>query len=369
METKMELTKVWEADVIGCYSQDSHLNAMKRIFKYLRANHNLGLWLSRESYFDLEAYSGCDYAMAKPDMKSQLVVISFWMQINFMAMQETNHRGYLYTELNIVVACLQVVVDNLLVKKVSSGGGKKVSASQREGMALLEGVSLRPKEQRNKSEKSRLRCLKAQKKRMAQVQEAARFYTEEDWETIRVKLEANADLVKEIVGEDVSETNYAQRIVGLWLMDIEKESRKRTCVEFQQNLQEAKSSQGSMFLILKKDCRRTDLQSLALRRMLKSLHGEKSGRDMNHLQMKLQCSSIPQGPAPTKIVKWQIIKTGKRGAYQIIREDNTDVEAHNEDIQRNLKFTSKDQVRGGLLGIIINRLKSGSYRVKSGRHS
>ncbi|GJR99268.1 hypothetical protein Tco_0315777 [Tanacetum coccineum] len=44
------------------------------------------------------------------------------------------------------------------------------------------------------------------------------------------------------------------------------------------------------------------------------------------------------------------------------------VEAHNEDTQRNLKFTSEDQVRGGLLGIIVNRLKSGSYRVKSGRH-
>ncbi|GJZ03693.1 hypothetical protein Tco_0536968 [Tanacetum coccineum] len=43
-------------------------------------------------------------------------------------------------------------------------------------------------------------------------------------------------------------------------------------------------------------------------------------------------------------------------------------EDHNEGIQRNLKFTSEDQVRGGLLGIIVNRLKSGSYRVKSGRH-
>ncbi|GJR50399.1 hypothetical protein Tco_1400920 [Tanacetum coccineum] len=45
------------------------------------------------------------------------------------------------------------------------------------------------------------------------------------------------------------------------------------------------------------------------------------------------------------------------------------MEAHNEDTQRNLKFTSEDQVRGGLLGIIVNRLRSGSYRVKSGRHS
>ncbi|GKD01376.1 hypothetical protein Tco_1171650 [Tanacetum coccineum] len=151
---------------------------------------------------------------------------------------------------------------------------------------------------------------------------------------------------------------------------------------------------------------------------------------------EFQIGSITQGSAPpAKIIKWQILKTGKKGAYQIIREDHTDVvyvnfpgllndltrydlkelyrlmmlkygdsrleeeykrvlwgdlktmfdppstedaiwslthqqkEAHNEDTQRNLKFTSEDQVRGGLLGIIINRLKSGSYRVKSGRHS
>ncbi|GJY92357.1 hypothetical protein Tco_0508139 [Tanacetum coccineum] len=32
-----------------------------------------------------------------------------------------------------------------------------------------------------------------------------------------------------------------------------------------------------------------------------------------------------------------------------------------EGIQRNLKFTSEDQVRGGLLGNIVNRLKSVSY--------
>ncbi|GKB01483.1 hypothetical protein Tco_0829527 [Tanacetum coccineum] len=202
---------------------------------------------------------------------------------------------------------------------------------------------------------------------------------------------------------------------------------------------------------------------------------------------EFQMGSIPQGSAPAKIVKWQFLKTDKKGAYQIIREDHTDVvyvnfpgllndltrddlkelyklmmlkygdsrpeeeyervlwgdlktmfdppstedvvwslthqqkvldwryfhscavhclsleaahiymltevkyplpsricqdilekrlirdrkdeEAHNEDTQRNLKFTSEDQVRGGLLGIIVNRLKSGSYRVRSGGHN
>ncbi|GJT49054.1 hypothetical protein Tco_0975211 [Tanacetum coccineum] len=40
---------------------------------------------------------------------------------------------------------------------------------------------------------------------------------------------------------------------------------------------------------------------------------------------EFQMGSIPQGSAPAKMVKWQIFKIGKKGAYQIIREDHTDV--------------------------------------------
>ncbi|GJR08248.1 putative ribonuclease H-like domain-containing protein [Tanacetum coccineum] len=39
----------------------SHLNAVKRIFKYLKGKPNLGLWYPRESPFDLEAFSDSDY--------------------------------------------------------------------------------------------------------------------------------------------------------------------------------------------------------------------------------------------------------------------------------------------------------------------
>ncbi|GJW17622.1 ribonuclease H-like domain-containing protein [Tanacetum coccineum] len=38
----------------------SHLNAVKRIFKYLKGKPNLGLWYPRESPFDLEAFSDSD---------------------------------------------------------------------------------------------------------------------------------------------------------------------------------------------------------------------------------------------------------------------------------------------------------------------
>ncbi|GJX04824.1 putative ribonuclease H-like domain-containing protein [Tanacetum coccineum] len=50
----------------------SHLNAVKRIFKYLKGKPNVGLWYLRESSFDLEAYSDSDYAGANLDRKSTI---------------------------------------------------------------------------------------------------------------------------------------------------------------------------------------------------------------------------------------------------------------------------------------------------------
>ncbi|GJW22270.1 hypothetical protein Tco_0032892 [Tanacetum coccineum] len=48
----------------------SHLNAVKRIFRYLKGKPKLGLWYPRVSTFDLEAYSDSDYAGANLDRKS-----------------------------------------------------------------------------------------------------------------------------------------------------------------------------------------------------------------------------------------------------------------------------------------------------------
>ncbi|GJX39559.1 hypothetical protein Tco_0252862, partial [Tanacetum coccineum] len=48
----------------------SHLNAVKRIFRYLKGQPKLGLWYPRDSAFDLEAFSDSDYAGASLDRKS-----------------------------------------------------------------------------------------------------------------------------------------------------------------------------------------------------------------------------------------------------------------------------------------------------------
>nr|GEY84788.1 uncharacterized mitochondrial protein AtMg00810-like [Tanacetum cinerariifolium] len=48
----------------------SHLNTVKKIFKYLKGQPNLGLWYPRDSPFQLEPYSDSDYAGSHGDRKS-----------------------------------------------------------------------------------------------------------------------------------------------------------------------------------------------------------------------------------------------------------------------------------------------------------
>ncbi|GKF40402.1 hypothetical protein Tco_0120463, partial [Tanacetum coccineum] len=48
----------------------SNLNAVKKIFKYLKGQPKLGLWYPRDYPFVLEAYSDSDYAGLHGDRKS-----------------------------------------------------------------------------------------------------------------------------------------------------------------------------------------------------------------------------------------------------------------------------------------------------------
>ncbi|GKG26788.1 hypothetical protein Tco_0402491, partial [Tanacetum coccineum] len=50
----------------------SYLNAIKRIFRYLKSKPKLGLWYPKVSSFNLEAYSDSDYAGANLDRKSTI---------------------------------------------------------------------------------------------------------------------------------------------------------------------------------------------------------------------------------------------------------------------------------------------------------
>ncbi|GJU20395.1 retrovirus-related pol polyprotein from transposon TNT 1-94, partial [Tanacetum coccineum] len=64
IETHKSLVKDEEAADVDVTPKSSHLNAVKRIFRYLKGKPKLGLWYPRVSSFNLEAYSDSDYAGA-----------------------------------------------------------------------------------------------------------------------------------------------------------------------------------------------------------------------------------------------------------------------------------------------------------------
>ncbi|GKF17676.1 hypothetical protein Tco_0062594, partial [Tanacetum coccineum] len=54
-----------------------------------------------------------------------------------------------------------------------------------------------------------------QKKRRAQVQFEAQHYTDEDWDLIRAKIKANAELSKSMLGNDLQGEDFAKKMVDL----------------------------------------------------------------------------------------------------------------------------------------------------------
>ncbi|GKE60669.1 hypothetical protein Tco_1511036 [Tanacetum coccineum] len=56
---------------------------------------------------------------------------------------------------------------------------------------------------------------KQQKKRNAQVQFEAQHYTNEDWDLIRAKIEANAELSKSMLGSELQGEDFAKKMVDL----------------------------------------------------------------------------------------------------------------------------------------------------------
>ncbi|GJX28366.1 hypothetical protein Tco_0236445 [Tanacetum coccineum] len=112
-------------------------------------------------------------------------------------------------------------------EQVSTVGDKKSTSSpdkgQRAGKApmIIEETPKKSKEQVLQEEASlaedcrRRELNEHQKKRKAQVQFEAQHYTNEDWDLIRAKIEANAELSKSMLGSELQGEDFAKKMVDL----------------------------------------------------------------------------------------------------------------------------------------------------------
>ncbi|KAJ9565079.1 hypothetical protein OSB04_001045 [Centaurea solstitialis] len=70
MAPPLTLDKDSKGKPVDAEPKESHMTAVKRIFRYLKGTPNLGLWYSKDSGFDLTAYSDSDFSRCKIDRKS-----------------------------------------------------------------------------------------------------------------------------------------------------------------------------------------------------------------------------------------------------------------------------------------------------------
>ncbi|GJZ30332.1 hypothetical protein Tco_0575379 [Tanacetum coccineum] len=131
-----------------------------------------------------------------------------------------------------------------------------------------------------------------QKKRKAQVQFEAKFYTEEEWDAIKSKLEANAELTKDVLGKDLPQQDFAKRMVEIKGRRVSKKEQKKKEAKVLEKVNVDKSAQEDS---------KTDK--------------DESVEAMNPTPLTIKSNSV---------VNWKIFQQGQRSIYQIMRANGAD---------------------------------------------
>ncbi|GJW64922.1 hypothetical protein Tco_0116806 [Tanacetum coccineum] len=212
--------------------------------------------------------------------------------------------------------------------------------------------------------------IEEQKKRKAQVQFEAQSYTEEDWDTIRAKLEANTELKESMLGKDLSVEDYAKRMVEL-LTHLKKLNFEEVKVEFENLIKQLDTYVPMNLEATKESLKRfgEELQTKTAKKLKfddestqpieekvkedkddkptkktgkrrkqiarKGLHtdldkddsedsDEASEKDDSTSGTKIPINPVPVAIKSPSIANYKIIKQGRKGVYQIVRENGSD---------------------------------------------
>ncbi|GJX35561.1 hypothetical protein Tco_0247118, partial [Tanacetum coccineum] len=199
-----------------------------------------------------------------------------------------------------------------------------------------------------------------QKKRKAQVQFEAQHYTNEDWDLIRAKIEANAELSKSMLGSDLQGEDFAKKMVDLKLSQLKNLNFEEVKKEFDKLVKQVESFTLINFEATKASLKRfsEELQTKTSKRLKsdeakdvkptkksgkrrkqiarKGLHADidkddsEGSDEVNEQDDTVTGTKTPINPVPVamktpSIATYKIIKQGEKGVYQIVREDGTDI--------------------------------------------
>ncbi|GJT08309.1 hypothetical protein Tco_0842771 [Tanacetum coccineum] len=173
-----------------------------------------------------------------------------------------------------------------------------------------------------------------QKKRRAQVQFEAQHYTDEDWDLIRAKIEANAELSKSMLGSDLQGEDFARRMnQGTWkLSQLKNLSFEEVKEEFDKLVKHVESFAPINFEATKASLKRfgEELQTKTTKRLKDdeakdaepAQEDDSEGSDeVSEQDDSVSGTKIPINPVPVamkspSIATYKIIKQGEKGVYQ-----------------------------------------------------
>ncbi|GKA72254.1 uncharacterized mitochondrial protein-like protein [Tanacetum coccineum] len=301
----------------------------------------------------------------RKETKGKKVVTS----LDFQEEVNTTAEGVNTSSANVSTVSGQVSTDSIKKSIPSPDKG------QREGKApmIIEEAPKKTKEQILQEEATEEELNEQQKKRRAQVQFEAQYYTDEDWDLIRAKIEANAGLSKSVLGSDLQGENFAKKMVDLvnqrkkhFAEEIARAKRNKPMTQSQLRtyMMNYLKNQGTWKLSQLKNLSfekvKEEFDKLVKQIARKGLHSGKTDEDESEASKDVDPISgtdIPIHPVPVAIkppciATYKIIKQGKKSVYQIVREDGTDIVYINFGAM--LKDISRDDLTE-LYRIVMNR--------------
>ncbi|GJU81552.1 hypothetical protein Tco_1283917 [Tanacetum coccineum] len=229
-------------------------------------------------------------------------------------------------------------------------------------------------------------------------------YLSLNWDLIRAKLEANAELSKNILGSEIQGEDFAKKMVdlnqGTWkLTQLRKLSFEEVKEEFDKLVKQIESFVPMSFEATKANLKRfgEELQTKTPKRLKEEKDDEAkdvkptkmSGKRRKQMARKGVHTSIdldssedsdkvgeqeetakgtetPINPVPVamktpSVATYKIIKQGEKGVYQIVREDGTDVVYINFGAM--MKSISRDDLTE-LYRIVMNRYGMDGHGIK-----
>ncbi|GJV17362.1 hypothetical protein Tco_1362685 [Tanacetum coccineum] len=374
-------------DDVDVTPKTSHLNAMKRIFKYLKGKPNLGLWYPRESSFDLEAFSDSDYVGANLDRKSttggcqflgrrliswqckkQTIVATSTTEAKYVAavsccgqvlwiQNQMSEIGNISKERNVVLTTsedeepedqgriFKDIDDDPLVSFVTptkpSGEAQEeeISPTTLEAAKTLSKVASQKSKSVDKGAKGKgkpqmiVEETQAPKRTKEQIQqeeaslaEAIRLQNLEEEETAK-QVHLDALLAKRLAEEEENQ--------GTWkLSQFKKLKFEEIKEEFNKLVKQVDTFVPMSLKAIKAELKRfgEELQTKTTKRQKiddkdapiieerkKAIKEDDSSSGTN-----VPINHVPVAIKSPSIASYKIIKQGKKGVYQIVRENGTD---------------------------------------------